>query len=111
MRLMYNTLSRILAPSFFVFALCLSGWLGCGTTTGGEASTAKVPTVEDTGEDVNPKGKKWGGWRWQGDRDNCIYVFKNTCFATQKLACKEADCGDGTCTVEAGAPSRVSCEN
>ena len=102
--------SRHTRGSLLLFcALALFVWTGCSATTSDEPSTAKVPEAEDTGDDVSEKGKKWGGWRWQGDRDNCYFAFKNTCFATQEAACKEAACENDGCQVAEGAPARVSC--
>lgn len=81
----------------------------CSASNSAEPSTAKVPKAEDTGEDVSEKGKKWSGWRWKGDRDNCFYSVGNTCFATEEEACKSAECAEGACQTEAGAPVKVSC--
>ena len=46
----------------------------------------------ETGEEakVSETGKRWGGWRWKGDRDRCYYIFRNHCFETQTAACKAA---------------------
>ncbi len=108
-RIKFST-SRFLTIPAFALALSLTGMLGCSTTSGNEPSTAKVPTIEDTGEDVSPKGKKWEGWRWKGDRDNCIFIVKNQCFAEQQPACAAAECEEDACIVEDGAPAKVSCK-
>jgi hypothetical protein len=91
------------------FTLVAALALGCSSTPAADQPTTSVPPDEDTGHKVSEKGKKWEGWRWQGDRDNCYFLFKNECFDTQEAACKAAECGDG-CQVKEGAPSLVSCK-
>ena len=59
---------------------------------------------------VSEDGKKWGGWRWKGKRDECYYVFKNRCYDTKAEACSAAKCGKQSCAVKEGAPSKVSCK-
>ncbi|MBK7197701.1 MAG: hypothetical protein IPH80_35085 [Myxococcales bacterium] len=54
-------------------------------------------------------GKKWGGWRYAGSRDECFYVVGRKCFATEAAACKAAGCGRGKCAVSGGGPANVKC--
>jgi hypothetical protein len=49
-----------------------------------------------------PKGKKWSGWRYTGDRDNCFYVVGRRCFKARASACEAADCGAKKCEVDGG---------
>ena len=58
---------------------------------------------------VSEKGKKWGGWRWKGKRDNCFFVTNNRCFDNEKAACKAAKCGSKACLKKSGAPTKISC--
>lgn len=56
-----------------------------------------------------PKGKKWSGWRYTGDRDNCSYVVGRHCYKTQASACEAAGCAAKKCEVDGGGPAVVSC--
>lgn len=94
-----------------MLAFGLAAGLGCGgKTSATDEPSTRVPPDEDTRPAVSEKGKKWEGWRWQGARDACYFVFKNECFETEEAACKAAECGEGACRVEAGAPTLVSCK-
>ena len=66
--------------------------------------------AEDSGEEVSPKGKKWGGWRWKGKRDDCFFRVGKRCFDSEKKACKAARCGKRKCLTDDGAPAKVTCE-
>ncbi len=105
----------LLAP---VVALALSG---CGSPGSGQSEgpddaeefdydkeRPKRGRVKDK-DAVSSKGKKWGGWRWKGKRDNCVYVANNKCFTEKKPACKAAGCPGKTCLEKRGAPSKISC--
>ena len=54
-------------------------------------------------------GKKWGGWRYDGSRDECFFLVKRTCFATEAAACKAAGGGRGKGAVSGGGPAPVTC--
>jgi len=56
------------------------------------------------------KGKKWGGWRWKGQRDDCFFRIDKGCFESFEKACKAARCGKRKCMKDGGAPARVYCE-
>jgi len=56
-----------------------------------------------------PSGSSWGGWRYQGSRDDCFFVVGRACFADQDAACHAAKCGKKECTVEGGGPATISC--
>jgi hypothetical protein len=58
-----------------------------------------------------PKGSSWGGWRYQGARDDCFFVVGRACFDSEARACKAAKCGKKKkCTVDGGGPATVSCK-
>jgi hypothetical protein len=88
---------------------------GCGGT---QSSDANEPTTarekqyreaEKTGE-VDKTGN-WGGWRYQGDRQDCFFVLGRRCFKTQEAACKAAKCAASTkCSVDGGGPATVACK-
>jgi hypothetical protein len=65
-----------------------------------EAEEGKVPD----------KGKKWGGWRYQGSRDDCFFLVKRKCFTKRADACAAAKCGKKDCVIEGGGPATVRCE-
>lgn len=99
----------------------LLGALACGGASSNKAS-------EDEGDDdesgdagpttkrkkmerpVSEEGKKWGGWRWKGKREDCFFMHKNQCFATLEEACRAAKCKKAECVHDEGAPAKVSCE-
>jgi len=58
---------------------------------------------------VPRQGKAWGGWRYAGSRDDCFFVVKRRCFASEDAACKAADCGDRRCVGDGGGPVTVRC--
>lgn len=89
---------------------------GCG---GDRASQATEPESDEgeTGksgkaytENKAPKGKKWGGWRWKGKRDDCFFKYKNRCFSKQADACKAAKCKKDACVMDKSAPAKISCK-
>ena len=90
--------------------------LGCGGNRGAseEPTTAKEKLAQDQaakGHDDAPQGaKKWGKWRYQGDRTACFYELDGKCFKSEKAACAAAKCKASTRCVSAGAaPAQVSC--
>jgi len=88
---------------------------GCGSNTSKPAGTPEKKSTAAHREHapdkdaVSEKGKKWGGWRWKGDREDCFYVVGNKCFAKERNACAAAKCGKSACLVKPGAPAKVSC--
>ncbi len=79
------------------------------STTDGDSQTTERGRVHDK-EDVSAQGKQWGGWRWKGDRDNCVYIHENECFAKKATACKAAGCPEKGCLEKKGAPAKISCQ-
>ncbi len=66
--------------------------------------------AEEKGE-LPPKGKTWGGWRYQGDRNECFFAVGRKCFKTEPAACAAAKCGKGGKCVSTGAgPATISCK-
>jgi hypothetical protein len=77
-----------------------------------EPQTAKAKQLQEAkakGE-VDPPGKKWGGWRYQGDRDDCFYVVGRKCFRSKKVACGAAKCPMAQCQTVGGGPATVECK-
>jgi hypothetical protein len=93
--------------AFFAASLALAP--SCGGPSGdGERPRAAEP--EEDSAPVSEEGKKWGGWRWKGKRDDCFYIHDNECFADKKAACRAAGCGESRCKEKANtAPIKVRC--
>ncbi len=74
----------------------------------GKTPITVVPPQEE--DEVDGEGKKWKGWRYTGQRDDCYYVVKRKCYTERKKACKAAGCSTHDCRIDGVGPSRVSCE-
>ena len=75
------------------------------------AERARAEAKANPEESVSDDGKRWGGWRYKGDRDDCFYVVGRKCFKTQPAACKAAACkAKKKCSVIGGGPATVSCK-
>jgi hypothetical protein len=61
-------------------------------------------------EPVSSQGKHWGGWRYQGRRDDCFFVVGRRCFDDEKRACAAARCRSHRCKITGGGPATVTCE-
>jgi len=61
--------------------------------------------------ELDAPGKKWGGWRYQGDRGDCFFVFGRRCYKTEDTACKAAHCkAPAKCTAIGAGPATMSCK-
>jgi hypothetical protein len=95
----------------------LSVVIACGGSTPkttNEPQTAKEKQLLEAKKDGEMSGgdaKKWGTWRYSGDRDECFFVVGRKCFKTEKAACKAAGCEakKKKCDVVGGGPATVSC--
>ena len=87
----------------FLFALAACG---VGNQGGGaeEEPEAKEKPVSD-------QGKRWGGWRWKGKRNDCFFLYENECYSSLEAACKQARCSEDDCVHDESAPAKVRCEN
>lgn len=86
--------------------------LGCGgARPGDEPTTAKEKQRREarSNGDESPGSKKWGGWRYKGDRNQCFFSFNGRCFKTEEAACAVAKCGKKKCTSSGGGPALVAC--
>jgi len=88
--------------------------VGCGAARpGDEPTTAKEKQRREARANGDePAGaKKWGGWRYKGDRDKCFFSLAGRCFKTEEAACSVAKCsGKKKCTATGGGPALVSCK-
>lgn len=78
-----------------------------------EPQTAKEKQLQDAkakGDPVDPPGKHWGGWKYQGDREDCFYVVGRKCFRSKKVACGAAKCPMAQCKTVGGGPASVECK-
>ncbi len=88
--------------------------LGCGgaQSDANEPKTAKEKQLQEarkSGELDDSGGNKWAGWRYQGERKDCRFVFGRKCFKTEKAACT-ANCKSNLCDVVGGGPATVTCK-
>jgi hypothetical protein len=74
------------------------------------ADRARAEAAASPDEPVPGDGKHWGGWRYQGARDDCFFVVGRRCFADQRKACAAAKCKSDECDVTGGGPATVSCK-
>jgi hypothetical protein len=83
----------------------------------GEPQTAREKMLAEeranpsTGDDTPPPGsKKWTGWRYQGEREECFFLVGRKCFKTEKAACQAASCeAPATCMTEGAGPATITC--
>ena len=106
-------------PLFASLVLSLSLIVGAGAGGGSPPPPSNGPktAVEkqrlEAKQDPDlkpPPGKKWGGWRYQGDRENCFFVVGRRCFKTEAEACEAANCGAKKCAKDGGGPATVTCK-
>ena len=88
--------------------------VACGSSSDAkQPRTAKEKQMQEaraSGE-LDSGGKKWSGWRYQGDRGDCFFVVGRKCFKTEDAACKAARCKSGTkCTTVGAGPATLSCK-
>jgi hypothetical protein len=103
-------------PRRLFFAVLALG-LACGSppkpSNGPKTATEKqrLEAKTEPPDAKAPKGRKWSGWRYQGDRKECFFLVGRRCFKTRDGACEAAKCPAAkTCSVEDGGPSIVSCK-
>ena len=94
-----------------VLALAIAFGCGASQTDANEPTTAKEKQLREAraSGDIDKPTTKWGGWRYQGDRKDCFYVFGRRCFKTEKAACSAAAC-KSTCETVGGGPATISCK-
>lgn len=105
--------------SLRLFALAITIVVGCGGETmrvkKGEPRTAREKMLAEekknpSDPDASGQGKKWTGWRYQGDRKDCFFLVGKKCFKTEKAACGTAKCkAPSKCVAEGGGPAIVKC--
>jgi hypothetical protein len=105
--------------SLRVVPLLVGFLLGCGGNESmkvkkGEPQTAREKMLAE--QKANPEqddsgaGKKWGGWRYQGDRNDCFFLVGRKCYKTEKAACSAARCKAPTkCSPEGAGPATMKC--
>src|SRR5262245_62065519 len=96
--------------------LCMG--LACGGSDmkvkKGEPQTAREKMLAEQKahpeKDEDDKGKKWTGWRYQGDGKQCFFLVGKKCFKTQAAACKAAGCkSPSRCEPEGAGPAKMKC--
>lgn len=76
--------------------------------TAAEYQRRKMREAGELDEQQPDGGTKWGGWKYQGERDTCQYVHGRRCYSKREAACKAAKCKT-KCNVDGGGPAKVSC--
>jgi hypothetical protein len=93
-----------------MLALAACGSYGSGPpgpkTAAERAAAERAASTED---EVPDDGKAWGGWRYEGARDDCFYVVERKCFVTLDEACTFAECEAG-CDTDGAGPATVTCK-
>ena len=75
-----------------------------------EPTTAAEKQRREAKASGESDGGKWGGWRYQGDRNDCFYVVGRRCFKSEKSACNAAKCKTpAACKSTGGGPATVAC--
>ncbi|HEY5921991.1 MAG TPA: hypothetical protein VIV11_09995 [Kofleriaceae bacterium] len=82
----------------------------------GEPQTAREKMLADEkanadkDKDESGAGKKWNGWRFQGDRKDCFFLVGRRCYKSENAACQAARCKSPTkCTTEGAGPATMKC--
>ncbi|HVV82672.1 MAG TPA: hypothetical protein VHE35_06310 [Kofleriaceae bacterium] len=109
-------LAFALAAPAALAALAALAAAACGGYGAGSSSGPKTAAERNAADrEANPEqpvdnaGKSWGGWRYQGSRDDCFFVVERKCFATLADACGAASCKHG-CTTTGAGPATVLCK-
>lgn len=106
---------RVAHPALALALVWLVGACGEPQSPGAKApqtaaARAKAEKGEADADPVSGKGKKWGGWRYQGKRDDCFFLVKRRCYTERAAACEAARCGTKPCVLDGAGPARVRCE-
>lgn len=93
---------------------CVVG-VGCGGAPppSDEPTTAKEKLAREdkANGEAGPGAKKWGGWRYKGERDDCFFVVGAHCYKTEPAACAAAKCKTPKKCVATGAgPATLTCK-
>jgi len=92
-------------------ALVLLVACGGSTVASDEPQTAKEKQLREAKAAGDTNAGKWGGWRYQGDRNECFYVVGRRCFKSENAACQAARCrSPKKCDVVGGGPATVGCK-
>jgi hypothetical protein len=81
----------------------------------GEPQTAREKMLaeekKNPSDDHSGSGKKWAGWRYQGDRKDCFFLVGRRCYKSEKAACQAAKCkAPLRCESEGAGPATMKCE-
>ena len=96
-----------------VLAIFLTAAACGGSSQANEPKNAKEKQLAEAKKngELDDGDKKWGKWRYRGDRGDCFYSLNGKCFKTEVAACKAAACKAGKkCKSVGGGPATVSCK-
>ena len=86
----------------------------CGSTTAdpeGVTTAAEKQRALAKQDGEYSDGQKWGGWKYQGDRDTCFYRVGRKCYSKKDKACAAAGCkAPKACELEGAGPAMVVCK-
>lgn len=100
---------RLVRIALFAAALGVLAACGGSSPDGAKSPESDKASADDEGE-VSSKGKKWGGWRWKGRRNDCFFLYENECFSSLEKACRRAKCDKDACEHDDSAPAKVRCK-
>ena len=105
--------------SLRVVPLLVGFLLGCASSESmkvkkGEPQTAREKMLAEQKanpeQDESSAGRKWGAWRYQGDRQDCFFRVGRKCYKTEKAACSAARCkAPAKCSPEGAGPATMKC--
>jgi hypothetical protein len=101
----------------FVFVALCACSSGSMKTMRGEPQTAREKMLAEqktdpdgAGDTTGATGKKWGRWRYQGERKDCFFVAGAKCYKTENEACQAARCkAPLACTRDGAGPTTIKC--
>ncbi|MBX3155726.1 MAG: hypothetical protein KF773_06990 [Deltaproteobacteria bacterium] len=104
-------LRTILVPVALIAAAACAA-CGGSSSSANEPQTAKEKqALEAQEEGTSQNSRKWGGWRYKGDRTDCFFVVGRQCFKTEAQACAAARCpGKKKCTSSGAGPATIACK-
>jgi len=107
----------VIGPLVVILSLAVAG-AACGGEAGPadpkapKTAAARARAEANPGDSPPPRaGKRWGGWRYRGAREECFFVVGRACFPDLARACAAAACKpDQRCNSDGAGPATVRCE-
>lgn len=94
-----------------LLVITLLGACGGGSSSNDPQTAKEKQALEDKEEGGSQNSRKWGGWRYKGNRNDCFFVVGRNCFKTEAEACKIASCkAPKKCASTGAGPATVACK-